>query len=143
MCNNIQTVQLCPDPTSFSQYFPDLFKNSPANIYKAPTWFSFTSEVLCIDANAFECISYCLNVRNCPHYFHGFLEFSAIALGQDWTFIYSFDSSVRNRMSRFWNWLLYGQNIFFLLPELGSKSTCWTIHEIRKAAVTILISMCL
>ena len=53
----------------------------------------------------------------------------------------SFHSSVRNLARSTWSWPVYGEMMFFPLPDYGPNSAHWNIQKFRNASVTNAISM--
>src|SRR4029434_3242361 len=91
---------------------------------------------------AVDCITYCFLLNNCTCLFQVFLKLSTSG---PWLLDNSsdnfFHSSVRNLARSTWSWPVYGEIMFFPLPDYGPNSAHWNINKFRNASVTNAISM--
>src|SRR4029434_10301284 len=56
----------------------------------------------------------------------------SLALGQ----LFVFQSSVRNVARSTWSWPVYGEMMFFPLPDYGPNSSHWNLQQFRNVSVT-------
>ncbi len=96
----------------------------------------------CKQATAAECITYCFLWNNCTCLFQVFLKLSTSG---PWPLDKSsdnyFHSSVRNLVWSTWSWPVYGETMFFPLPDYGPNSAHLNIQKYRNPSATNAISM--